>query len=78
MHKVMLVTGGSRGIGAATAIASAREGYAVPQSQLTRDVSARVEPVAEVQAILVTVYRSDPKNAELCERLVDLDVGVQE
>jgi len=24
------------------------------------------------------VYRSDPKNAELCERLVDLDEGFQE
>jgi hypothetical protein len=24
------------------------------------------------------VYRRDPKNAELCERLVDLDEGVQE
>jgi tryptophan 2,3-dioxygenase len=31
-----------------------------------------------VQAILVTVYRTDPKNAELCERLVDLDEGFQE
>jgi tryptophan 2,3-dioxygenase len=24
------------------------------------------------------VYRRDPKNAELCERLVDLDEGIQE
>ena len=56
----------------------AREGYAVPASQLSRDVTARVEPSAEVQAILVSIYRSDTKNAELCERLVDLDEGVQE
>jgi tryptophan 2,3-dioxygenase len=56
----------------------AREGYPVPQAQLTRDVAARIEPSSEVQAILVDVYRRDPKNAELCERLVDLDEGVQE
>ena len=29
MNKVMLVTGASRGIGAATALAAAREGYGV-------------------------------------------------
>jgi tryptophan 2,3-dioxygenase len=40
-----------------------REGY---------DVSGNVQPV------LVDVYRKDTKNAELCERLVDLDEGVQE
>ena len=56
----------------------AREGYAIPASHLARDVAARVEPSAEIQDILVNVYRSDPKNAELCERLVDLDEGVQE
>ena len=31
-----------------------------------------------MQAVLIDVYRKDPKNAELCERLVDLDEGVQE
>jgi tryptophan 2,3-dioxygenase len=31
-----------------------------------------------MQDALITVYRSDPKNAELCERLVDLDEGLQE
>src|SRR5437773_3476493 len=55
-----------------------REGYAVPQSHLTRDVVARIEPTAEIQQILVDVYRRDTKNAELCERLVDLDEGLQE
>jgi tryptophan 2,3-dioxygenase len=28
--------------------------------------------------ILLSVYRDDTKNAELCERLVDLDEGIQE
>ena len=39
---------------------------------------APVEPSPEIQRILVDVYRRDPKNAELCERLVDLDEGMQE
>jgi tryptophan 2,3-dioxygenase len=56
----------------------AREGYRVPASLLQRDVVARVEPSTEVQQILVDIYRKDTKNAELCERLVDLDEGVQE
>jgi tryptophan 2,3-dioxygenase len=56
----------------------AREGYAIPPAHLVRDVSSPVEPSTEIQAILTTVYRTDPKNAELCERLVDLDEGFQE
>jgi tryptophan 2,3-dioxygenase len=55
-----------------------REGYAVPAAQLSRDVTARPEPSSEMQELLVAIYRNDPKNAELCERLVDLDEGVQE
>jgi len=41
-------------------------------------VTTPVEPSAEVQKILVDIYRKDAKSAELCERLVDLDEGVQE
>ncbi len=55
-----------------------REGYPVPAAQLQRDPPTRVEPSPEVQQILIGVYRGDPKNSELCERLVDLDEGVQE
>jgi tryptophan 2,3-dioxygenase len=55
-----------------------REGYPVPQRLLERDVTAPPEPSPEVQQILVDVYRRDPKTAALCERLVDLDEGVQE
>jgi tryptophan 2,3-dioxygenase len=55
-----------------------REGYPVPASLLSRDVTAQPQPSPEVQQILVDVYRRDVKNAELCERLVDLDEGLQE
>jgi tryptophan 2,3-dioxygenase len=52
--------------------------YAVPEAVLTRDVSHPPAPSPELQATLVGVYRTDPAVAELCERLVDLDEGVQE
>jgi len=51
----------------------AREGYRVPDALLSRDITARPEASVETQNILIDVYRSDPKNAELCERLVDLN-----
>jgi tryptophan 2,3-dioxygenase len=56
----------------------AREGYAVPQALLARDVTAPIEPSTDLQQLLVALYRGDAKNAELCERLVDLDEGMQE
>jgi tryptophan 2,3-dioxygenase len=55
-----------------------REGYAVPAAHLERDVTAPLEASPEIQAILVEVYRTSPKNLELCERLVDLDEGIME
>lgn len=56
----------------------AAEGYAIPTGQLERDVTAVIEPSEGVQTILVDIYRNDSRNAELCERLVDLDEGIQE
>lgn len=55
-----------------------RQGYAVPAVALTRDVSLKVQPSEELQQTLIDVYRRDPKHAEMCERLVDLDEGLQE
>ena len=55
-----------------------RERYDVPTPHLTRSATAPIEPSPEIQQLLMDVYRRDPKNAELCERLVDLDEGIQE
>ena len=55
-----------------------REGYAIPAEQLKRDVTAPIQASPEVQAVLVAIYRNNPSHSELCERLVDLDEGVQE
>ncbi|MFQ5678053.1 MAG: tryptophan 2,3-dioxygenase [Gemmatimonadota bacterium] len=56
----------------------AGEGYAVPEELLGRDVTRPVEPSPGLQGVLIDVYRENPAAAELCERLVDLDEGLQE
>ena len=56
----------------------AGSGYAVPPELLSRDVAAGVAPSPELQAVLIDVYRRDPILTTLCERLVDLDEGLQE
>ena len=54
------------------------KGCAIPERALSREVTEAVAPDPEVQEVLVRVYRTDPELASLCERLVDMDEGVQE
>ena len=56
----------------------AAAGYALPAESRNRDVTKPVEPSPALQKVLVGIYRNDPPVAEFCERLVDLDEGVQE
>jgi len=56
----------------------ASQGYAIPEEQLARDPTAPIEASQELQSVLVALYREDVRNAELCERIVDLDEGIQE
>lgn len=50
----------------------------VPQADLERDVTRRVESSPALREVLIGVYRQQPALAELCERLVDLDEGLME
>ena len=50
----------------------------VPDELLTRDVTQPIEPSPALQEILIKIYRKNSSDAELCERLVDLDEGIQE
>ncbi len=56
----------------------ASKGHPVPREALERDVTRPVEPVPALHPVLIAIYRRDPVLASLCERLVDLDEGVQE
>ena len=53
-------------------------GVAVPRASLERDVTRSVEASPELRPALVEVYRHRPALADLCERMVDLDEGLQE
>ncbi|MDX1396277.1 MAG: tryptophan 2,3-dioxygenase family protein [Gemmatimonadota bacterium] len=55
-----------------------RAGFEMPTAALERDVTRPIEASAEVQAALIRVYREDPGLVAMCERLVDLDEGMQE
>ena len=55
-----------------------RNGYEISAEILNRDPTMPVEPSEEVQAALVKVYKNDVWIGRLCERLVDLDEGMQE
>jgi tryptophan 2,3-dioxygenase len=56
----------------------AGRGHAVPGEVLNRDVSVGYEAHEGVQDMLLDVHRNDPDAAAICERLVDLDEGLQE
>ena len=56
----------------------AERGYPVPEEDLARDLRRPVEASAEIQEILLAVYRGDHLARQVCERMVDLDEGLQE
>jgi tryptophan 2,3-dioxygenase len=53
-------------------------GHEIPRDVLERDPSEPPAEDARVQEALVRIYRSDPESRDVCERLVDLDEGLQE
>lgn len=56
----------------------AARGFNVPDSILNRDVSESYTPNQDVQNVLLELHRKDPQAASVCERLVDIDEGLQE
>lgn len=56
----------------------AARGHAVPAAALRAEPTVAAEPSADVQRVLVEMYRTDEAAALVSERLVDLDEGLQE
>ncbi len=56
----------------------AQRGFDVPAESLERDLAKPVPESAEVQAVLLAAYRDDHLAQTVCERMVDLDEGLQE
>jgi tryptophan 2,3-dioxygenase len=55
-----------------------KRGHAIPADVLNRDKSSSYSANAAVQEVLLEVHRKDPESAMVCERLVDIDEGLQE
>ena len=55
-----------------------RHGFATPRALAERDLSGSNPESPELQPRLVEIYRTRPELAQVCERLVDLDEGIQE
>ncbi len=56
----------------------ARNGYSLPDELLQRSPTAPAAESPEAQEVLLEIYRRDPRMTAVCERLVDLDEGLQE
>jgi tryptophan 2,3-dioxygenase len=56
----------------------AAKGYAIPVDVLERDPTLSAAEDERVRKALVQIYREDPVGREVCERMVDLDEGLQE
>jgi len=53
-------------------------GHRVPTELLERDVTRPIEPHEGLQQLLVDLYRNECLEGQVCERMVDLDEGLQE
>ena len=53
-------------------------GFSTPAEYLDRDFSQHYTPNSDVQASLVAMHKNDPEGAMICERLLDIDEGLQE
>ena len=49
----------------------------MPDAARTRDVTQPIEESPALHPVLLDVYRNDPEARGVCERMVDLDEGVQ-
>jgi tryptophan 2,3-dioxygenase len=56
----------------------AGRGYEVPRRLLERDVTAPIAREPELDDVLLAVYAEDDGAAQVTERLIDLDEGLQE
>ena len=56
----------------------AKRGHPIPSDVLNRDRSVAYEANLGVQDVLLDIHRNDPQSAMICERLLDIDEGIQE
>ena len=69
---------GKRSLWDSTLLYLSKRGAAIPESIMNRNMRDHYTPNAEVQTALVKVHREDLEAAMVCEKLVDIDEGLQE
>ena len=52
--------------------------YQIPAAAIQRDFTQSILPNADLQRVLIKVYREDSLISEICEAMVDFDEGLQE
>ena len=75
--KIAEITSG-RSLWDSTLVYLSKRGHKIPAQYLDRDFTEHYVPNEAVQNELVNVHQNDPESAMLCERLVDIDEGLQE
>jgi tryptophan 2,3-dioxygenase len=55
-----------------------KRGHQMPDDVLKRDKSEAYTQNKQVQEVLLKLHRNDPETSIVCERLVDIDEGLQE
>ena len=55
-----------------------RQNNKLAPDKLQRDLSKTREESQDILGIILTAYKTDPEATQLCERMVDLDEGLQE
>ena len=55
-----------------------KRGALIPKEILNRKLNEQYLPNESVQKALIQIHREDPEAAMICERLVDIDEGLQE
>jgi len=55
-----------------------RRGFEIPKETLNRNFKEHYLPNEAVQKVLIQVHKTDPEAAMVCEKLVDIDEGLQE
>ena len=69
---------GQRSLWDSVLVYLSKRGAAIPSEILNRRFNEHYQPNESVQQALIKVHREDPEAAMICERLVDIDEGLQE
>ena len=69
---------GKRSLWDSTLFYLANRGAAIPNEVINRNLRDHYLPNEKVQAALIKVHHEDPEAAMVCEKLVDIDEGLQE